>query len=128
MRRTHIIFVIVFAFLFVCEAYADRISIPCYENLLFYAGEKTQSVEFHNPGSNSCFVRMTLMLTDGKVLWRSDLLAPGEKVDSITLSESLDEGTYSARLINECFALTDKSRLNGLNAEMKLIVRRNDVH
>ena len=125
-RKSNIIFMIIFAFLFVCKSYAGGIAITCYEKLIFKAGETKQSVKFQNSSTNSCFFKMTLMLADGKILWSSDLLKPGEKVNTITLSEALDAGTYNARLIHECFSLMDKSRLNGLNTELKLIVKDND--
>ena len=125
-RRTNIIFIIIFAFLFVCKSYAGGIAITCYEKLIFKAGETKQSVNFQNPGTNSCFFRLTLMTEDGKELWHSDLFAPGEKLNTITLSEALEAGTYGAILKYECFALDDKSRLNGLNTELKLIVKENN--
>ena len=109
---------ILFAFLFVCKAYAGGIAIPGYEKLIFKAGEKKQSIGFQNPGTNSCFFRLTLMTEDGKELWRSDLVERCGEVREILLSESLEAGTYGALLKYECFSLNDKTQLNGL--EMKL--------
>ena len=98
-----------------------RAAIPGYEKLIFKAGETKQSVRFQNPGTNSCFIRLTLMTEDGKELWRSDLVEPGGEVREIVLSEALEAGTYGAILKHECFALEDKSPLNGLNMKLKIV-------
>ena len=117
-RKTNIIFIIIFAFLFACKSYAGGIAIPGYEKLIFNADEKSQSVKFYNPDSNSCYLRLSLILDGGKELWRSDFIEPGEEIKEILLSEALEAGTYGALLKYECFSLNDKTQLNGL--EMKL--------
>ena len=117
-RKLNIIFIIIFAFLFACKSYAGGIAIPGYEKLIFNADEKSQSVKFYNPDSNSCYLRLSLILDGGKELWRSDFIEPGEEIKEILLSEALEAGTYGALLKYECFSLNDKTQLNGL--EMKL--------
>ena len=117
-RKPNIIFIIIFAFLFACKSYAGGIAIPGYEKLIFNADEKSQSVKFYNPDSNSCYLRLSLILDGGKELWRSDFIEPGEEIKEILLSEALEAGTYGALLKYECFSLNDKTQLNGL--EMKL--------
>ncbi len=116
--KNNIIFIIIFAFLFACKSYAGGIAIPGYEKLIFNADEKNQSVKFYNPDSNSCYLRLSLILDGGKELWRSDFIEPGGEVKEILLSETLEAGTYGALLKYECFSLNDKTQLNGL--EMKL--------
>ncbi len=120
-RKPNIIFIIIFAFLFACKSYAGGIAIPGYEKLIFNADEKNQSVKFYNPASNSCYLRLSLILDGGKELWRSDFVEPGEEIKEILLSESLKAGTYGALLKYECFSLNDKTQLNGLNIKLKII-------
>ena len=68
------------------------------------------------------------MTEDGKELWRSGLVEPGGEVREILLSEPLEAGTYGAILKYECFALENKSPLNGLNIKLKIVseVSRHD--
>lgn len=64
-----------------------NISVPGYESLELKAGTKKQNVNFYNPGVNTCYFRISLVLkADGtgtdeaeSVLWTSDLIEPGEK-------------------------------------------------
>lgn len=108
--------------MFCCASWASGITITGYDVLVFSAGERTQSVMFSNPGTNSCYVRMTLFV-EGRVMWRSGLLEPGESVGTITLSEALDAGTYRGLLEHECFSLEDKTPLNGLNMALMITVQ-----
>lgn len=98
-----------------------NINIPGYESLDFTAGKTTQSVRFHNPADNACIFRLTLSLVD-ETLWQSEDIAPGKKVDSISLERALDAGDYTAKLRYECFTLEDKAPLNGAEIEVALHV------
>ena len=122
-RKTNIVLIIIFAFLFVCKSYAGGIVISGYDKLIFKAGETKQDVNFQNPASNSCFLRLALITEDGKELWRSDLIEPDGKVKKILLSEALEAGTYGAVLKHEYFSLADKTKLNGININLKILAR-----
>lgn len=100
---------------------AEEIAIPGFERLIFTADQRRQDVYFHNPASNSCYFRLTLILENGEVLWHSDLIEPGGEVKEILLADPLNAGTYSAVLGYECFSLKDKTPLNGLNVKLKIL-------
>ena len=92
--------------------------------MIFNADEKNQSVKFYNPASNSCYLRLSLILDGGKELWRSDFIEPGEEIKEILLSEALEAGTYGALLKYECFSLNDKTQLNGLEMKLTAIFKK----
>ena len=124
MRQRTLMFALVFVMIAgACNA--GGIAIPGYERLKFIANEKNQGVKFHNPDSNSCYFRLTLITEKGKVLWRSDFIEPGGEVKEILLSEALEAGTYNAVLKHECFSLKDKTPLNGLNVKLKILSEEN---
>ena len=99
----------------------SNISIPGYESIDFKAGKKKQSSKFHNPENNSCYFVMTLIMDD-ETLWKSDYIKPGESINKIKLSRSLEAGEYSAKLKYECFTLNDKNPLNGADITLMINV------
>ena len=120
MRRKTLMFALAFMIgAGVCHA--EGIALPGCERLIFTAGQSRQGVDFHNPASNSCYFRLTLVLESGKVLWRSDFIEPGVEVKEILLAAHLEAGTYNAVLSHECFSLKDKTPLNGLNVKLKIL-------
>lgn len=101
----------------------DTIDIPGYRSLKIAADTQEQPLRFYNPAENGCWFRITLELDDGTELWVSDLLAPGDTVDSIRLSQPLQAGSCGAHLIYECFSMDDPPiQLNGANVELELII------
>ena len=105
------------------EKLTDSISIPGFVMLSFKAGELTQEYTIPNPEENTCFFKISLVLSDGTVLWTSDMVAPGENSGNIVLSSPLEEGSYpDAMLKYECFA--DEAGTQALNgAETNLTIR-----
>lgn len=100
---------------------SDSISIPGYDTLTFAADQKEQEVQLHNPQDNTCYFKMSLILSDGTCIWTSDLLEPGKGFEKITLDKALEAGTYSdVTLKYECYSLKDQTQLNG--AEIKLTI------
>lgn len=108
----------------VSQSAADsgNINIPGYEALDFNAGETKQTTRFHNPAENGCLFRMSLTVNE-ETLWTSDYIAPGENVESITLSHALNAGEYDAKLHYECFTITEKAPLNGADIDLTINVK-----
>lgn len=89
------------------------IKIPARESLTFAANTLSQSVSFGNPAENSCFLQVSLFLSDGTMIYQSDLLKPSEMVSNIILTQKLERGIYKDCLIRyDGFSLDDKSGLN----------------
>ena len=96
------------------------ISIPGFEMLELKADSKQQTVALSNPPQNNCYFEISLYLEDGTLLWKSDLIEPGQATKPLELSMELEKGYYSKSILHyDCFAMNaDKTPLNG--AEMKV--------
>lgn len=107
------------------EKRTDSIAIPGYEGISLKADSKEQEIGFPNPAQNTCYFQISLMLEDGTMLWRSELVAPGEVSDPITLEESLEAGVYPNALLKfDCYTMDGAMRaLNGAATKMTLHVK-----
>ena len=121
MTRTKTALLALLTSVWALPALCGNIHLPGYDTINLKAGQVPQEVSFTNPPENLCYFRLTLITEDGKELWRSGLVEPGGEVREILLSEPLEAGTYGAILKHECFALEDKSPLNGLNMKLKIV-------
>lgn len=97
----------------------DTITIPGIDGLNLKAGQLQQQVDFCNPSQNKCYFQISLFLSDGTLMWKSDYIAPSEEISEITLFKELQRGLYkNCRLVYDCYSLNDKSQLN--SGEVKL--------
>lgn len=98
-----------------------RIQIPAVTGLNMRAGQLEQTVDFYNPKENSCYFVITLCLSDDTVIYESGMLAPGEHITAITLSQELQRGVYrNCRMIYNCYAMDGKTKLNGSNVVLEI--------
>lgn len=102
-----------------------QIDLPGYGSLSFRANVKEQAVRFPNPEANTCWVKMSLYLEDGTLLWESDLVAPGDSTDSVVFNRPLEAGNYeNAVLKYDCFRMNEeRSQVNGATVVLTLKVQ-----
>lgn len=101
----------------------ETIAIPGFTAMTLTAGETRQQVSLHNPEDNEAYFRISLILPDGTLLWRSEFIEPGKGVREITLNEPLAAGEYPDTTVRyECFSLDDQSPLNGAVSKTTLHV------
>ena len=107
------------------EKLTDGIDLPGYGALNFKADVLEQEVRLPNPPQNFCYVRASLILEDGTVLWTSELIAPGEKSDPIVFSTPLAAGEYKNAILKyECFRMDEAlTPLNGATTNLTLKVK-----
>ncbi len=97
------------------EKNQGTISAPGYERLEIKADTAAQGFALVNPAQNSCYMKISLILEDGTVLWTSQPTAPGEATDEVVISPTLPEGRYDgATLRYACFR--DKACTKELNS------------
>ena len=107
------------------EKLTDSIDLPGYDWIPLISGKPEQEQTFPNPPQNFCWIRVSLRLEDGTVLWTSELIAPGETSAPVVLSEPLEKGEYkNAVLKYECFRMDEAlSPLNGGEIHLTLKVK-----
>ena len=106
------------------EKNVDTIDIPGFGSMTLKADSTEQSVNLYNPEANTCYFKMSLLLSDGRKLWESGLIEPGKGLYNITLEQSLTAGTYEDAVLKyECFAMDEaQTPLNGSEIKFTLNV------
>ncbi len=106
------------------EKNTDTIDIPGYGSITLKADDAEQTVNFYNPEQNTCYFRMSLLLSDRTRLWQSGLVEPGKGIYSITLDQTLPAGEYEDAVLKyECFAMNEEQTpLNGSEIKLTLNV------
>ena len=107
------------------EKLTDSIDLPGYTELTLKAGAAEQGFAFQNPEQNFCYIQPSLWLADGTLLWRGQLIAPGDVGDAVTLVHPLAAGEYKDAVLRyDCFRMDEeKTPLNGANGNLTLIVQ-----
>lgn len=106
------------------EKNTDTIDIPGFDTMNLKAGSTGQSVNLFNPEQNNCYFKMSILLSDGTVLWESDLVEPGRAIYEMTMDQALEAGEYQDAVLKyECFAMDpEQSPLNGSEVKLTLNV------
>lgn len=107
------------------EKLKDGIDLPGYGILTFKSDTLEQEMRFPNPPQNSCYIRASLILEDGTVLWTSELIEPGQSSDPVVLGTPLARGEYkNAVLKYECFLMNEeRTPMNGAAVDLTLKVK-----
>ena len=107
------------------EKLTESIDLPGYSELTLKANVSEQEIAFRNPEQNFCYIQPSLWLSDGTLLWRGQLIAPGNAGDAVVLKFPLEAGEYkNAMLRYDCFQMDEeKSPLNGAVGNLTLKVQ-----
>ncbi len=100
------------------------IQLPGYEKISLKSGTLTQNVNFPNAESNSVYFRLSLVLNDtNEVIYKSNLVEPGNTLYEITLERTLTSGNYAATVHYETFTMDGEfTPQNGASMETVLSV------
>lgn len=99
------------------------IAIPGYKNITISAGTKDVKINLQNPEGNPCYFVISLILSDGTVIYKSKMIEPGKGLYEIELLESLEKGDYDATVKYETFSLDGLTPLNGAEVKITLIAQ-----
>lgn len=104
------------------------VAIPGWNSISIPAGYEEVYVDFYNPEANTDLYNLVfewrLINEEGyEVLYKSDLVAPGEHTEKIILSRSFDEGEYDTIIFVQPYKISDNSPTNNANMSTKLVVR-----
>ena len=103
---------------------SETISLPGYSSITFAANTTDQEQTFSNPKENNCYIKVSILLSDGNLLWHSDLIAPGNSSDAVQLTTALSEGVYKESILKyECYTMDNSlTQLNGAQSTITLVV------
>jgi len=78
--------------------FGNQVIFPVVRNMTAFAGSRSLTADLYNPEENSDSMIFEIILLDtSEVLYTSDLLAPGERIENIEISP-LEEGEHRAVL------------------------------
>ena len=97
--------------------------IPGYSSAQMNAGDETLVISIGNPKENKVGFFATVKLSDGTVLYKSELLKPGQGLKEIPLDQTLEKGVYDAAVLYQCVLLDEENTpLNASESAFKLYV------
>lgn len=97
-----------------------KIKLPIVSGLNMRAGQLQQTVDFYNPNEN-CYFVISLYLSDGTLIYKSDMIAPSEYITEITLLQPLQRGIYNkCNMVFDCYALDKTTALNGGSTNIEI--------
>ncbi|MGL4283594.1 MAG: hypothetical protein ACRCSI_08270 [Eubacterium aggregans] len=106
------------------SAVEGSIQIPGYTSTVMNSGDTQLNLRVGNPEGNTCYLKATLQLEDGTVLYETDLLKPGMGYESIPISQAIVPGEYSALVHYQGYTRDDQQRpLNTADSAFTLIVQ-----
>lgn len=105
------------------EKLIGKITIPGYSGAQMKEGETELRLRIGNPQENSCYLKATLKLEDGTVLYESGLIEPGMGFEKVTLNQTLPAGTYEAMVHYQGFTMDENQKaLNSSDSAFTLTV------
>lgn len=100
-----------------------RILVPGYSGAQMNEGDTKLSLRIGNPEENTCYLKATLQLEDGTVLYESGLIEPGKGFEEIELNRTLGAGSYEAVVHFQGYTMDDEPKeLNSSDSAFTLTV------
>lgn len=105
------------------EESQGRILIPGYSGAKMQAGDTVLKIRVGNPEENTCYLKATIQLEDGTVLYESGLLKPGTGFEEVELTQTLEAGTYNAVVHYQGYTMDEiQNELNSCDSAFTLTV------
>lgn len=79
-------------------------------------------VHIANEASSSVYLKVTVGLENGEILYESELLKPGGVLEEIKIEKDISEGEYTVTISVDSYSLDSKQILNGVVYTRKLYV------
>lgn len=105
------------------EESEEKILIPGYSGAQMNAGDTQLKLSIGNPKENTCYLKATLLLEDGTILYESGFLEPGKGVQKVGLEHALEPGIYQALVRYQGYTMEDEPKeLNSSDSAFTLTV------
>jgi len=97
------------------------IFFPDMESLGVSGGATEAQITLENPGENGCnFIFEIILAETGEILYTSELVEPGKKIESVSLARPLEKGEYKAILKIKAYAIDGIEETGSSNFEFIL--------
>lgn len=105
------------------EQIENKILIPGYSGAQMNAGDSELKLSIGNPEENTCYLKATLLLEDGTILYESGFLEPGKGVQKVELKQTLAAGVYAALVHYQGYTMdSEPKELNSSDSAFTLTV------
>jgi len=94
--------------------------VAAVTGLNFYKSKDTQSVSFYNDENNHYAEKITIYLPNGSVVYTSDYLQPGERVNEIKTVGLTDPGIYDGLIVYTFYTLDKHNFVSRLETSVEI--------
>lgn len=102
-------------------SFADKITLPCWNEMFFAANTTNQKVNFYNPANNKGInLKISLFVEDAKI-YESKFIEAGKSIYDIKINNPLPPQKTPAFILYECYS-DDGIKLNGSKMNFTLVI------
>lgn len=101
-----------------------NIAVPGFEKMTIRAGTTSQDIWIYNPEKNNCYFVVSIILPDGKTVYKSGFIAPGKAIYKAEFTQQIRAGTYENTVLQYDFYTLDGAAAGGTKAYFTLEVER----
>lgn len=99
-----------------------NIAVPGFEKMTIRAGTTSQDIWIYNPEKNNCYFVVSIILPDGKTVYKSGFIAPGKAIYKAEFTQQIRAGIYENTVLQYDFYTLDGTAAGGTKAYFTLEV------
>lgn len=101
-----------------------NIAVPGFEKMTIRAGTTSQDIWIYNPEKNNCYFVASIILPDGKTVYKSGYIAPGKAIYKAEFTQQIRAGIYENTVLQYDFYTLDGTAAGGTKAYFTLEVEQ----
>lgn len=101
-----------------------NIAVPGFEKMTIMAGTTSQDIWIYNPEKNNCYFVVSIILPDGKTVYKSGFIAPGKAIYKAEFTQQIRAGIYENTVLQYDFYTLDGTAAGGTKAYFTLEVEQ----
>lgn len=101
-----------------------NIAVPGFEKMTIRAGTTSQDIWIYNPEKNNCYFVVSIILPDGKTVYKSGFIAPGKAIYKAEFTQQIRAGIYENTVLQYGFYTLDGTAAGGTKAYFTLEVEQ----
>ena len=80
-----------------------NIAVPGFEKMTIRAGTTSQDIWIYNPEKNNCYFVVSIILPDGKTVYKSGFIAPGKAIYKAEFTQQIRPAFMKTQFCNTIF-------------------------